>query len=331
MKALAYEQAHSVDKFAIELREVPDPALRNTDLLIEVRAVSINPGEAFIRGMRSAPPGGRVILGWEFSGIVVRAGAATTGFAAGDRVFGTGDISRDGCWAELVAVDFRVVGHAPQSHSFTDVASLPIGTLTAWESLFRDEDQLPERTDTVLVIGGAGGVGSMAIQLLKEKTYAQVIATASRVDSQLWCTKMGADLVIDHSADVAAQLSAVGIADVDFVMSTHATEQNLNWLVNVIRPYGHLAAIDIGRPFDVSPITARSLTFHSEMVFTKVLSNYEVESISRILQTTAALVEAEKLRPITGTVLHGLKSETMKKAHELVGDGKAIGKIVIEY
>src|SRR5580704_7344284 len=156
MKALIYEKAHKLEDFAIKLVEVPEPALRENDVLVEVRAMGVNPGEAFIRGMRSAEPGGRVLIGWEFAGIVIEAGPSTPRFKVGDRVFGTGDMTRDGCWAERVAVDHRILAVIPKLLSFADAASLPIGSLTAWETIFRDQDTLQAGIDRVLVLGGAG-------------------------------------------------------------------------------------------------------------------------------------------------------------------------------
>jgi NADPH:quinone reductase-like Zn-dependent oxidoreductase len=194
VKALAYEKAHSLDKFAIELMEVAEPALRDFDVLVEIHAVGINPGEAFIRSTRSAEPGGRVILGWEFAGIVIGLGAQVKSFKVGDRVFGTGDMTRDGAWAERVAVDHRIIAKIPDRLSLIDAASLPIGAITAWEAMWRDQSELPNGVSRVLIIGGAGGVGSLATQLLKAKTKAFVIATASRPESQKWCVEIGADL-----------------------------------------------------------------------------------------------------------------------------------------
>jgi len=167
---LVYEKAHSLADFSIRLAEIAEPTLRENDVLVEVRAIGVNPGEAGIRSMRSAEPGGRVLLGWEFAGVVLATGPAAQRFNVGDRVFGTGDMSRDGCWAERVAVDHRVVAAIPDQLSFADAASLPIGAATAWEAIFRDQDTLAAGVDRVLVLGGAGGVGSLATQLLKART-----------------------------------------------------------------------------------------------------------------------------------------------------------------
>jgi len=329
MKALAYEKAHALDAFAIELTEVAEPRLRDGDLLIEVRAIGINPGEAAIRQTRSAEPGGQVVLGWEFAGVVAAAGPAATGFAVGDRVMGTGDFTRDGSWAERVAVDHRVVAKIPDRLAFTDAASLPIGILTAWESLFRDQDTLPPGVGRVLVVGGAGGVGSMATQLLKATTPAFVISTASRPESRKWATAMGADLVVDHHADLATQLRGAGIDTVDLVFSTSGTSGNLASIVEVLRPFGHLAFIDTPGPVDLDAFVGKSLSLHSEMVFSKIAAGGDAGSQGRILAGSADDVAAGRLRPIVTTALEGLTAETMRTAHTLVESGGTIGKTVI--
>ncbi|GLY15783.1 NADPH:quinone reductase [Kineosporia sp. NBRC 101677] len=321
MKALAYEKAHPLEAFALELREVDEPQLRETDLLIEVRAVGVNPGEASIRQMRSAPPGGRVILGWEFAGVVAKAG---NGFAVGDRVMGTGDITRDGCWAERLAVDYRVVTRIPDRLSFTDAASLPIGGLTAWEALFRDRSELPPGVENVLVVGGAGGVGSLGTQLLKAKTSALVISTASRPESREWCTAMGADLVVDHSADVAGQLRTAGVERIDLVLSTKGTAANINWLADVLKPFGHLATTDLASSTDIEPLIQKSISVHTEMVFSSVIADHNLHRQGAVL---AELVE--HARPIVTTELHGLTVDSMREAHRLAESGRTIGKTVI--
>ncbi|MET8996480.1 zinc-binding alcohol dehydrogenase family protein [Amycolatopsis sp. NPDC004169] len=329
MKALTYEKAHPLDAFAIELTEVGEPRLRDGDLLVEVRAIGINPGEAAIRRTRSAEPGGRVVLGWEFAGVVAAVGPAAVGFAVGDRVMGTGDITRDGGWAERVAIDHRVVAGIPDRLAFTDAASLPIGVLTAWESLFRDQDTLPPGVGRVLVIGGAGGVGSLATQLLKAATPAFVISTASRPESRKWAAEMGADLVIDHRGDLAGQLRAAGIDHVDLVFSTSGTRDHLGALVEVLRPFGHLAAIDLAGPFDPGALIGKSLSLHSETVFSRITAGGDVAEQGRILARVADAVTAGRLRPIVTTTLEGLTAETMKTAHTLAESGRTIGKTVI--
>lgn len=329
MRALAYEKAHALDAYAIQAMDVAEPELRDADLLVEIRAIGVNPGEALIRSVRSAEPGGRVILGWEFAGVVLQVGSMAKGFAVGDRVMGTGDVTRDGCWAERLAVDHRVVAKIPDRLAFVDAASLPIGGLTAWEAVFRERDALPHGVDRVLVVGGAGGVGSMAIQLLKARTDAFVMATASRPESKAWCEMMGADLVIDHSQEVTAQLDADGIDQVDMVFSTAGTAGNLGWIAKLLRPFGHLSAVDISPPFDASPIVAKSISLHTEMVFAKVISGFDLGSQSKILAEIADRVVSGGLRPIVTTRLDGLTVRTMKTAHERLESRRTIGKIVV--
>jgi zinc-binding alcohol dehydrogenase family protein len=330
MKALVYEKAHSLEDFAIKLQEVSEPTLREQDVLVDVHAVGINPGEAFIRRTRSAEPGGRVLLGWEFAGVIVGTGSGIRGFKVGDRVFGTGDMTRDGAWAERVAVDHRILAKIPDDLSFVDAASLPIGALTAWEAMFRDQGGLPAGVDRVLIVGGAGAVGSLATQLLKAKTKAFVISTASRSESSQWCREMGADLVVDHTEDVEKQLASAKIPNVDLVLSTAKTADNLGWIAKTLRPFGHLSVVDGSPSLDANALMLKSASLHMEMVFSKILHGYKVESQGQIAKAIANLVLEGRIRPIATTLLSGLTPEAMRVAHERVETGRTIGKVVIE-
>jgi len=329
VKALAYEKAHSLDAFAIELIDATEPRLRDPDLLVAIRGVGINPGEALIRQLRSAEPGGRIIMGWEFAGVVEAVGPEATGFAVGDRVMGTGDMTRDGAWAERLAVDHRVVAKIPDQLSFSDAASLPIGGLTAWEALFRDHDGLAAGIDRVLIIGGAGGVGTLATQLLKSRTSALVASTASRPESRRWCTRMGADVVVDHTGNVPGQLRDAGVDQIDLVLSTVGTIGNVGWIAETLRPFGHLAATDLNGPLDLGPLVAKSVSLHTETVFSKITAGGDVASQGEILAQLAADVVVGRLRPIATTVLRGLSVEAMRAAHELAESRRTIGKTVI--
>ena len=329
MKALVYEEAHDFDNFAMRLVEIAEPTLRDLDVLVEVHAIGINPGEAFIRRTRSAEPGGRVLLGWEFAGVVVRAGSVVRNFHVGDRVFGTGDMSRDGAWAERVAVDHRILAKVPDKLSFADVASLPIGAITASEAMFRDQDALPAGIDRVLIVGGAGAVGSLATQLLKAKTKAHVVSTASRPESSDWCRQMGADLVIDHTKVIENQLASAGIQYVDMVLSTAKTAEHLGWITKVLRPFGHLSVVDFSPSLDANALMLKSLSLHREMVFSRILHGSDVHRQASILEEVAALVVEGRIRPITTTRLNGLTVEAMRAAHQLVETTQTIGKVVI--
>lgn len=330
MKALVYEKAHKLEDFAIKLVDVAEPTLRETDVLVEVRAIGVNPGEAFFRSVRSAEPGGRVLLGWEFAGVVAAVGASAGRFKVGDRVYGTGDMTRDGCWAERVAVDHRILAAIPDRLSFADAASLPIGSLTAWEAVFRDQGELPPGVDRVLILGGAGSVGSMATQILKAMTQAFVIGTGSRTESKAWSKKMGADLVLDHSGDIAEQLASASIPSLDLVLSTAKTAEQIGWIARVLRPFGHLSVVDAGASLDVSALMMKAASIHLEMVFSRIMNSSTPEKQGNILETVSSLVDQGLVVPIATTQLKGLSSKTMKAAHELVESRRTIGKVVIE-
>ena len=329
MKALVYDKAHSLEDFAIKLAESRNPPFVSSMYLRDVHAVGINPGETFIRRTRSAEPGGRVLLGWEFAGVVVETGSGVRGFKTGDRVFATGDMTRDGAWAERVVVDHRILAKIPESLTFVDAASLPIGALTSWEAMFRERSDLPVGVERVLIVGGAGGVGSIATQLLKAETSALVISTASRPESREWCHEMGADLVIDHSKDFQEQLAAEHIEQVDMVFSTAKTAENLPWIAELLRPFGHLSVIDMSPSLNANGLMLKSASLHMEMVFSKILHGYDVESQGRTLEAIAALVAGGRIRPIVTTRLTGLTPETMRAAHDLLESGRTIGKVVI--
>ncbi|WP_250036009.1 alcohol dehydrogenase catalytic domain-containing protein [Paractinoplanes maris] len=331
MKALAYHQAHSLDAFAIELIDTAEPGLRDADLLVGVRAVGINPGEALIRRTRSAEPGRRIILGWEFAGVVEAVGPDATGFAVGDRVMGTGDMRRDGAWAQRLAVDHRVVARIPDQLSFSDAASLPIGGLTAWEALFRDQGGLAPGIDRVLIVGGAGGVGTLATQLLKSRTSALVASTASRPESREWCRRMGADVVVDHTAEVPGQLRDAGVGRIDLVLSTSGSAGNLGWMAEILRPLGHLAVIDLSDPLDLGSLAGRSISLHTENVFSRIMAGGDIAGQGDILAQLAGDVVAGRIHPIATTVLDGLRVDTMRAAHELVESRRTIGKTVINF
>jgi NADPH2:quinone reductase len=300
MEALTYQHAHELADFALHLQEVPVPTLRDTDLLIRVLAFAVNPGDTVIRRVRSATPGQPVILGWEFAGIVAQVGPHATGFHVGDEVYGAGDLSRDGNYADYVAVDYRVVAHKPTTLSF------------------------PAGVNTVLILGGAGGIGSIAIQLLKAHTSAKVIATASRPESKRWVETMGADMVLDHSHDLAAQLAQHGLQKADMVLATRSSVSHLAATPQLLKAYGYLALLDVNQRLDVSSLTPHSISVHLENVFTRVITNQHPEQQGFILR------ELTKVQSTLQKTLPGLTSENIRAAHELLEKGEMIGKIVLD-
>jgi len=324
MKALAYVAAHPLSGFAIRETELPTPALRPHDLLVEVRAFATNPADCKIRGTRSGTPQAPVVLGWDAAGVVVGVGPEAAGFAVGDEVYFAGDLTRAGCYAELVAVDARLVAHKPARLDFAEAAALPLTSLTAWESVIDRGAR-----GTVLVIGGAGGVGSIAIQLLKAVSNARVVATASRPETIAWCKELGADHTIDHRGDLEGQLAAIGIPAVDFVLSTQHTEPLLPQITQVLRPFGELALIDDPRSLDIVPLKRKSLTVHWEFMFTRSMFGHAMASQGEILAKVAALIDARAVRSTMRTRLHGFTAAHVADAHAAHEAGTAIGKIVI--
>ncbi|WP_158826588.1 zinc-binding dehydrogenase [Mucilaginibacter lacusdianchii] len=329
MKALIYRQKNSLDDFGIKLEEVANPEIRETDILVRVKAFGVNPGEAFFRRVLDAPEGEYRILGYEFSGVVEQVGIKATGFSVGDRVFGLGDTTRQGAYAELVAADYRSTAKIPDVAPFDHAAAAPVATMTAYQSLFRFNDALPPDVKTVLVLGAAGGVGSMAIQLLKAKAGVTVIATASKPESQGWVKELGADIIVDHHADVVKQLKDEGIDQVDFVFAVNGLKSAISWLPAVIKPYGYLATIEGVNGIDLSQLMNKSVTVFLEMVFSKTLFGVDQESQGNILRELIGLVTNGKVKSPLKQTLTGLSEDNIRQAHTMLEQGNTVGKIVV--
>jgi zinc-binding alcohol dehydrogenase family protein len=324
MKALAYVQAHRLESFAIHEVDLPPPEPRPNDLVVEVRAFSANPVDYKVRSSRSGTPAAPVVLGWDGAGVVTALGPEAKGFSVGDAVYFAGDMNRAGTYAEQVAVDARLVARKPARLDFPDAAALPLASLTAWEATI-DRGA----TGSVLVIAGAGGVGSIAIQLLKALTSARVIATASRPETVAWCRELGANDVIDHKKSLEPQLEAIGVREVDFVFSTNRTAPLLPEITAILRPFGHLALIDDPDGLEIGPLKRKSLTVSWEFMFTKSLFGHRMESQGEILAKVAALVDGGKVRSTQRTLLGGFSAANVRKAHEILQSGTSIGKIVV--
>jgi NADPH2:quinone reductase len=326
MKAVGYyEDGKLVDV------EVPAPEKGPTDLLVEVKAVSVNPVDYKVRRSRKAEGGRPVILGWDAAGVVREVGAGVTGFKPGDEVFYAGALLRPGSNAELQAVDFRIVGHKPRKVSFAEAASLPLTSLTAWEGLF-EQLAFPEKgKQKILFIGGAGGVGSIGIQLVKTLTDGKVYATSGREDSRRWLEQLGVDGIVDRKRPLAESAKALGIEGFDAVFSTTHTNEYFAQLADVVRPFGSIVAIDEpgALPFDL--LKPRSLKFAWELMFTKSLFGYRMETQGKILDRIAALVDEGKLRTTANVVHEGLRAEVFRTAHAVLEDHTAVGKIVVRY
>ena len=329
MKALGYTVAHPLEHFNLRLMDLPDPTPTGRDLLIEVKAIGLNPIDYKIRSRRSGTDGQPVILGWDAAGIVRTCGNDARHFKVGDEVFYSGDLNRAGCYASRQLVDERLVAMKPKNLSFTEAAALPLTSLTAYEMLFEKMRLIDSDRRTVLIIGGAGGVGSQAIQLLKMKTSVMVIATASRSESRLWVTSLGADHVVSHQ-DFVSDIRALGVQFVDCIFSTTHSGQHWTNMAEIVGPFGDIGLIDDADGLDISIFKRKAVSLHWELMFTKSLFDYRMESQGRILTEVKDFVEAGKMRTTANKVLHGLTVENIRAGHTMLEQHTSIGKMVVQ-
>ncbi len=335
MRAVGYQQSLPIDQDAslvdVELPR-PDPGPR--DLLVEIKAVSLNPVDTKVR-MRAQPePGGVKVLGYDAAGIVRRVGSEVSLFKEGDEVFYAGAITRPGTNAEFHVVDERLVGAKPQSLGFEEAAALPLTTLTAWETLFdRLDVKRPVKgaANAILIVGAAGGVGSVALQLARRLTDLTVIATASRPETQAWAKELGAHHVIDHSQPLAAQVEALGIGAPAFVFSITHTDTHFAEIAKAIAPQGRFALIDDPKaPLDISLLKGKSVSIHWESMFTRsTFQTADMERQHEILNEAARLVDAGTIRTTLADVIGPVNAANLRRAHALIESGRTWGKIVL--
>ena len=315
--------------------DVPAPSATGRDLLVEVRAVSVNPVDYKMRAPKDQVETTPRILGWDVAGVVRATGPDVSLFTPGDAVYYAGARLRQGGNSELHLVDERIVGRKPSTLSFAEAAALPLTTLTAWEGLF---ERMGVAADgghagrTLLVIGGAGGVGSIAIQLAKRLARLTVIATASRPESEKWVRELGADQVVDHSKPLAPQLATLGIPEVDFLFCLSGIEPYVAAFPAIVAPQGKICAI-VGTqtPLALGPLMAKSITFAWELMFTRPA--YETPDMivqHEILEQAATLVDKGVLRTTLTANLGSINAATLKRAHALLEGGRVIGKLVLE-
>jgi NADPH2:quinone reductase len=314
--------------------ELPRPEPKGHDILVEVKAISVNPVDTKVR--RGAGPDGTEwrVLGWDAAGVVVATGPDVTWFAPGNEVFYAGAINRQGTNSQFHLVDERIVGRKPASLDWAEAAALPLTSITAWEALFdRLDVRRPVRgaAQAVLIIGGAGGVGSIAVQLARKLTGLTVIATASRPETQDWVRELGAHHVIDHSKPLAAQVAALGIGAPGFVFSTTQTDKHLSEIVELIAPQGRFAVIDDPAVIDVNPFKRKSVSIHWELMFTRSLfGTPDMHAQGDLLNEVSRLVDEGTLRTTLAENLGPINAENLKRAHALLESGTARGKVVLE-
>ena len=344
MKAVGYIKSLPInDPESLTDIELAQPIATGRDLLVKVKAIAVNPVDYKIRLNMPSPDENYKVIGWDAVGEVVATGEAATQFKPGDVVYYAGDLNRQGSNAEYQLVDERIVGFKPKSLSDAEAAALPLTSITAWELLFehlalkqRSPDSRPGSTEksdeVILVIGAAGGVGSILIQLAKAITGATVIATASRESSHDWVKKLGADHVIDHTKPLQPQIEALGIAQVTHIASLNGTEAYFETYTNLLAPFGKIAMIDDpGKPLDVMKLKLKSQSLHIEFMFARSMFNAaDMDEQSKLLNRVSDLVDQGYIQTTSGKNLGTINAENLKAAHEELESGKAIGKIVLE-
>jgi NADPH2:quinone reductase len=313
--------------------DLPVPAPGPHDLLVRVKAISVNPADTKVRRFSSHAPGTHRIAGYDAAGVVEAVGAAVTLFRPGDAVYYAGDITRPGTNAELHLVDERIVAAKPTTLEWAGAAALPLTAITAWEALFDriDVTRPVPGANALLVIGGAGGVGSIAIQLAKVLTDLPIIATASRPATVEWAQRLGADHVIDHRQPLAPQVAALGIGAPGFVLSTTYTEQHLPAIAELIAPQGRLALIDDPKVLDIAAFKHKMVSVHWEFMFGRAMfQTPDMVAQHKLLSEVARLVDQGRIITTQTQALSPINAATLREAHALIESERMRGKIVLE-
>lgn len=335
MKAVGYKLPGPVlaENSLVDI-ELARPVATGRDILVEVKAVSVNPVDYKVR-QRTLPHGDDwKILGYDAAGIVREVGPAVTLFRPGDQVFYAGSIARPGTNSEFHLVDERLVGYKPSTLNWAEAAALPLTTLTAWEALFDRLDVLkpvPGGAASILIIGGAGGVGSIAVQLARQLTDLTVISTASRHGTREWVRSLGAHFVLDHSKSLAAQITELGLGSPSFVFSTTHSQQHAADISELIAPQGRFGLIDDPESLDIMLFKRKAVSIHHELMFTRSL--YETPDMGekgQILNAVSDLLKVGKVRTTVTERLSPINAANLKRAHALIESGTAKGKFVLE-
>lgn len=333
MKAVVYTQ-HGLpiaDPQSLQDTELPMPLAGPHDLLVEVRAVSVNPVDTKIRN--GAPVTEPRVLGWDASGIVRGVGSSVSLFKEGDEVFYAGSLVRPGSNSEFHAVDERIVGRKPATLDFAQSAALPLTSITAWELLF-DRLKVAEgggEGKSLLVIGAAGGVGSILVQLARKLTALTVIGTASREETRNWVRELGAHHVVDHAQPLRPQLEALGIPAVDIVISLTHTDTHYAAIIDVLAPQGQFALIDDPATLDAVPLKRKSISLHWELMFTRpMFETPDMIAQHALLNRVSQMIDEGSLRTTLGQHFGIINAENLRRAHALIESGRAVGKIVLE-
>jgi zinc-binding alcohol dehydrogenase family protein len=335
MRAVGYQDSLPIGSEAslVDI-ELPRPEARGRDILVSVRAVSVNPVDAKVRVRVQPEAESWKVLGWDAAGIIESVGPEVSLFKPGDEVFYAGALGRSGTNAEFHLVDERIVGRKPRSLSWSEAAAMPLTAITAWEALF---DRLDVRkpvagaAHAILIVGGAGGVGSIATQLARQLTNLTVITTASRPETIAWSQSLGAHHVVDHRKPLAAEVESLGIGAPAFVFSTTNTDTHMAEISKLIAPQGRFALIDDPKTLDVSALKPKSVSLHWEFMFTRsMFGTPDIAEQGKLLDEVARLVDSGVLRTTFGQSFGAINAANLRRAHALIESGRAKGKIVLE-
>ncbi|QIR27268.1 zinc-binding alcohol dehydrogenase family protein [Kluyvera genomosp. 3] len=333
MKAFAITRAATNGSNIAFINEItlPVPQAQGHDLLVEIKAISVNPVDTKVRAGFSADT--PRVLGWDAVGVVKAVGNDVTLFAPGDKVWYAGALGRPGSNSEFQLVDERIVALKPRSLDNASAAALPLTAITAWELLFdrlgvtRDGNE----GDTLLIVGAAGGVGSILTQLASKLTKMTVIGTASRPASQQWVREAGAHHVIDHSKPLSEELARIGVKEVTHVASLNNTEAHYLSLIAALAPQGKLALIDDPQSLDVVPLKLKSISLHWEFMFTRsMFETRDMIAQHQLLSEVATLIDNQVIKTTLGEHYGAITAENLQKAHAQLETGRAVGKIVLE-
>ncbi len=335
MKAVGYKMPLPIENPDSLLDiTMPEPEAKGRDLAVKIKAVSVNPVDVKVRAS-SKPEGNEYkVLGYDAAGIVTQAGPETALFKPGDEVYYAGSIARPGTNAEYHLVDERIVGKKPKSLSFAQAAALPLTTITAWELLF---DRLgvqigkPMNAGSILIIGGAGGVGSILTQLASKLTGLNIISTASTPESREWCLSLGANYVIDHRKPFKEQMEAIGLPEVELIAGLTATDIHYPALIDVLAPQGKFGLIDDPKSLDANPLKRKAASLHWEFMFARSLfSTFDMLAQHALLNEVSELVNAGVIRSTAAETLGYINADNLKRAHALIESGRTRGKLVLE-
>ena len=339
MKAIGFYQYLPVDnpECLVEV-DLPDPAPSDRDLLVRVKAVSVNPVDTKVRLRQEGVLTDPRIPGWDAAGVVEAVGSSVSLFNEGDEVYYAGDITRPGCDSQYHLVDERIVGRKPASLSFEQAAAMPLTTITAWEALFDRigvEASPPAKGTrrTVLIIGGAGGVGSIAIQLAKKRAGLDVIATASRDDSAEWCRRLGADEIINHHEPFVKEFKRIGADETDYILCFNSTEMHIQNMADVIRPQGKICTIvetKNSQPVNINLFQGKSVGFMWELMFTRsMFKTPDMQAQHDLLNEAGRMLDDGHLKTTMTENYGPLTAENLRRAHGKIESGSMFGKLVL--